>query len=226
MAITFGLCNINNIYSGFSKPCYPNSIHSDRFYKGDESKNINSYPSSIINIPIFDEFCKILKGNLCSITNYGESTHELQILHTEVLEEVKEELLLEEETLISSKQYLGLNVSTISTILNISRPTVYSYMAGHIPKGKLTSDKIKKLDIILKIVRNENNLHAFTTLFKRRDMSGNTLVDYFIKDLPNIEDFVNSLCLSEIERRNKIKKKDKKIKIDNEAFSTPIFFEE
>jgi hypothetical protein len=136
--------------------------------------------------------------------------------------ETETNILSYEKTLSASKNILGLNISMIAEILELSRPTIYSYLKGNEPKEKSLDYKIKSLNNIIDIVKNEFKLHSFSSLFKRRDNEGKTLSDYLLDDNKNIESFVKKLCTEEIKRREKYKKRDSTKKINNELFSIPI----
>lgn len=222
----------NNVYSQFNEDNYSdlNGVIISTFPSvcGNYHATIDHDFSLIIpnKSPIEAYICLINESLL--FVNYGEYSDNIQNYNSESIVEDKDEskeIVSYSDILLASKQFLGLNISTISTILDISRPTVYSYLKGNAAADSSNFNKIKKLNKILKIVIEENKLHAFPSLFKYRDIEGKTLVDYFIQDLPDMDIFVKSLCISEIERRKNIKKNNNKPKRDMEAFCIPIFFE-
>lgn len=224
--------NYDTLYNPSYDDCYELSgacfSHSNSYYE-----NYNNIVKQgdfwiISNTAPRDAFVAISKNSLYYF-NYGEKLDNIKNFNFDIIKQdahKSKEAFLYQDILLDSKKFLGLNISTISTILKISRPTVYSYLKGNSVGDFSNFDKIKKLRLILTIVREKYKLNSFPSLFKHRDNDGNSLVEYFSNDLPELEKFVNSICISEIERRKKIKNYDNKIKLNKEAFSTPIFHEE
>lgn len=116
-------------------------------------------------------------------------------------------ILSYQETLNESRNILGLNISVLSQLLNVSRPTIYSYLNGNDQKDKSADEVIMKLNSILKIVKEQYNLESFSSIFKMRDNNGNTLVDYVLEKSDRINMFVNQLCNEEIKKQEKRKQK-------------------
>lgn len=129
-------------------------------------------------------------------------------------------------TLNAARNTLGLNITDLSKLLKVSRPTVYSYLNGNEQKNKSSDKIIKTLNEILRIVKKENNLNSFSSLFKRRDREGNTLIDYIEQDSNDIYHFVKKLCKAEIERQHQKIHKNKSKNIDIEKYSIPISIED
>ncbi|MCY1152682.1 MAG: helix-turn-helix domain-containing protein [Sphaerochaetaceae bacterium] len=135
-------------------------------------------------------------------------------------------ILSYQSTLNAARNTLGLNITDLSKLLNVSRPTIYSYLNGNEQKNKSSDKIIKTLNEILRIVKEENNINSFSSLFKRRDSEGNTLINYIEKDSNDIYHFVEKLCEAEIERQHQKIHKNKSKNIDIEKYSIPISIED
>lgn len=132
------------------------------------------------------------------------------------------EILSYQNTLINSKKYLGLSVAALSYLLDVTRPTIYSYLNGNEPKDKSLDSIIIKLNKIINIVHNDFSLKSFSSIFKRRDNKGNTLTNCLKEENDNYIEFVNSLCAEEVIRQSKIVRINSKAKSNPEEFSIPI----
>ncbi len=135
----------------------------------------------------------------------------------------KLEILSYQSTLINSKKYLGLSVAALSSLLDVTRSTIYSYLNGNEPKDKSLDSIIIKLNKIINIVSNDFSLKSFSSIFKRIDDKGNTLTNYLKEENDNYIEFVNSLCSEEVIRQSKIVRINSKVKSNPEEFSIPIF---
>ncbi|MGD1822343.1 MAG: hypothetical protein ACPKM0_06215 [Pleomorphochaeta sp.] len=135
-------------------------------------------------------------------------------------------LLSYQNTLVNSKKYLGLSVAALSTLLDVTRPTIYAYLNGNEPKDKSSDSIIIKLNKIINIVTKDYSLKSFSTIFKRRDENGETLTSYLKKENANYLDFVQFLCKAEVSRQSKIVRISSKNKSNLEKFSVPILYED
>lgn len=135
-------------------------------------------------------------------------------------------LLSYQNTLSNSKKYLGLSVVALSTLLNVTRPTIYSYLNGNEPKDTSADTIIKKLNKIINLVSIDYSLNSFSTIFKRRDDKGKTLVDYLKEENENYLKFATFLCEEEVKRQSKIIRITSKNKSNPEEFSIPISYED
>ncbi|MGH4037636.1 MAG: hypothetical protein ACRQFF_07295 [Sphaerochaeta sp.] len=169
-----------------------------------------------------------LKGNFIIGTCAESDITSMTVLtsnQTNLMEETqsKNNILCYKKTLENSKKYLGMNISMIAKILNLSRPTIYSYLKGNEPDNTVSDNKITQINHILEIVRDTYKFHTFSSLFKRRDKEGKTLVEYLIEGNSNLDKFVFELCNEEQQRRSSIKKdSSKKTIVNKELLNVPI----
>jgi len=129
------------------------------------------------------------------------------------------------ETLQNSRQLLGFTVTTLSKILQVTRPTVYSYLEGKTPTNKIVQNKINKIHEVLTLLSCQlgprNNYFSLT---KKFDSQGKNLIDYLSTN-KEISGFINVLCKNELDRP-KIIIKHKQKSISNAFYSVPAFFNE
>ncbi|NCD06643.1 MAG: hypothetical protein EOL97_11015 [Spirochaetia bacterium] len=159
-----------------------------------------------------------------SITFYYENNTIIDKTNTAAI--IDNSILSYQATLNESRNILGLNISVLSQLLNVSRPTIYSYLNGNDQKDKSADDVIIKLNSILKIVKEQYNLESFSSIFKIRDNNGNTLINYILEKSDKINMFVNQLCKEEIKKQEKRKHIINSKNINFEKYSIPISIED
>lgn len=185
-------------------------------------KNLISYQIDNIIISQFKEN----NNSWPSADYYYALSNENAISKATNVEREEHKILSYQNTLINSKKYLGLSVAALSTLLDVTRPTIYSYLNGNEPKDKSIDNIIIKLNKIINIISKDYSLKSFSTIFKRRDAKGNTLTSYLKEENDNYLNFVQFLCKEEVLRQRKIVRIDSKNKSNPEEFSIPILYED
>ena len=129
------------------------------------------------------------------------------------------------ETLHDSRKLLGFTVTTLSKILQVTRPTVYSYLEGKTPSDKVVQNKIQKIHDVLTLLSCQlGPKNNYFTLTKKFDSQGKNLIDYLSAN-KEITDFINILCKSELDKPKIIIKHRQKT-MSNAFYSVPASLNE
>jgi len=134
-----------------------------------------------------------------------------------------------ETMLLDAKNILGIRISELASLLDVSRPTIYSYLSGQEPSNKDVQDKIFHLTRIVQIIK-ENNLETpCLSLLHQMDSDGNSLAT-LVKQNKDVEEFAIRACNSEIALRKarmkrSIQRKSTK-SVNPESFSIPAYHED
>ncbi|MCH3918169.1 MAG: hypothetical protein LKE40_12085 [Spirochaetia bacterium] len=129
------------------------------------------------------------------------------------------------QILQDARKYLEFSVTTLSAILKVTRPTVYSYLEGGYPANTAVEDKIKKIQEVLTIFTNHLGTRStYFALTRKFDSQGKTLIDY-LSENREITEFANRLCDMELQK-SKITVSHKQRQMSNAFYSVPVYLDE
>lgn len=112
------------------------------------------------------------------------------------------ELLSPKESITLIKEILGLNMSDLATLFNISRPTVYAWLNGQEP-APASLQKIERISKIAAIIKSKN-IQRIEKISKRQLFDGKSFFDKLIENEDINELHFNTLfVLSEKENTSR-----------------------